>query len=126
VAYLLATGITLPIKILRKAMHHISLGNYAYRIRQERNDELGLMFTEYNRMAEALQNKEQDDVLIEDPTQSEMSRQTAAVQPEPLDVPDDETRIAPVKPAATDEASSDQKLVDGNGLDDATRIINRN
>jgi serine/threonine-protein kinase len=126
VAYLLATGITLPIKILRKAMHHISLGNYAYRIRQERNDELGLMFTEYNRMAEALQNKEQDDVLIEDPTQSEKSRQAAAVQPEPLNEPDDETRIAPVKPAATDEASSDQELVDGDGLDDATRIINRN
>jgi serine/threonine-protein kinase len=123
VAYLLATGITLPIKVLRKAMHHISLGNYAYRIRQERNDELGLLFTDYNRMAEALQNMEQDDVLREDSTQSEMNRQTAAAQPQPLNEPDDETRIAPVKPVATDEASSDQELVDG--MDDATRIINR-
>jgi eukaryotic-like serine/threonine-protein kinase len=126
VAYLLATGITLPMKVLRKAMRDISQGNYAYRIRQERNDELGLLFADYNRMAEELQNKEQADVLREDRTQSGANTKTDEAQPQPQTDPesDDQTRIAPVKPVATEGVSEPPALNDD--LDDATRIIKRN
>ncbi|PUB80108.1 MAG: serine/threonine protein kinase [gamma proteobacterium symbiont of Ctena orbiculata] len=54
VAYLLATGITVPIRILRRAIAHVHHGNLGYRIHKERNDELGLLFSEYNRMADTL------------------------------------------------------------------------
>jgi len=59
VAYLLAAGITLPIKLLRRAVANVTQGNYNYRIEQNRNDELGQLFGEYNRMAEALSNREE-------------------------------------------------------------------
>jgi serine/threonine-protein kinase len=54
VAYLLAARITLPIRILRSALAHVWQGNLNHRIKAERNDEFGLLFGEYNRMAEML------------------------------------------------------------------------
>jgi serine/threonine-protein kinase len=129
VAYLLATGITLPMKILRKAMRHISQGNYAYRIRQERNDELGLMFNDYNRMAEELQNRDQVEVLSEDKTeQAEVIKQTvdllkSETESEPED---DETRIAPVNQQPVSSVKTDENLEHDDDMDDATRIIKRN
>jgi serine/threonine-protein kinase len=54
VAYLLVARITLPIRILRSALAHVGQGNLNHRIRAERNDEFGLLFGEYNRMAEVL------------------------------------------------------------------------
>ncbi|MCG8017850.1 MAG: protein kinase [Candidatus Thiodiazotropha sp. 'RUGA'] len=129
VAYLLATGITLPMKILRKAMRHISKGNYAYRIRQERNDELGLMFKDYNRMAEELQNKQQAEAATEDETQSDLDTQTPTqtqpqIEPEPED--DDETRIAPAKQPLDAVIGVDDSQELDDDMDDATRIIKRN
>lgn len=60
VAYLLAAGISVPIKILRRAIAHVHHGNLGYRIHKERNDELGLLFSEYNRMADTLQNQREE------------------------------------------------------------------
>jgi serine/threonine-protein kinase len=54
VAYLLAAGITVPMRILRRAIAHVHHGNLGYRIDKARNDELGLLFAEYNRMADTL------------------------------------------------------------------------
>jgi serine/threonine-protein kinase len=111
VAYLLATGITLPMKILRKAMSHVRQGNYAYRIRQERNDELGLLFMEYNIMAEGLEKAQQPDVAPEEPT----------VQA------DDETKIAPVRNHQALNTTIKEDCQDlAIDMDDATRIIKRN
>ncbi|MCG7954098.1 MAG: HAMP domain-containing protein, partial [Candidatus Thiodiazotropha endolucinida] len=129
VAYLLATGITLPMKLLRKAMRQISQGNYAYRIRQERNDELGLMFKDYNRMAEELQNKQQAEAVTEDETQSDLDTQTPTqtqpqIEPEPED--DDETRIAPAKQPLDAVIGVDDSQELDDDMDDATRIIKRN
>jgi serine/threonine-protein kinase len=60
VAYVLATGITVPIRILRRAIAHVHHGNLGYRIHKERNDELGLLFSEYNRMADTLQKQREE------------------------------------------------------------------
>jgi serine/threonine-protein kinase len=112
VAYLLAAGITLPMKILRKAMSHVRQGNYAYRIRQERNDELGLLFLEYNIMAEGLEKAQQTDVTSEEPT---------------TQANDDETRIAPVRNHQALNTTIKEDYQDlGIDMDDATRIIKRN
>lgn len=60
VAYLLAAGISLPIKSLRRAIAHVIHENYSYRIEERRNDELGQLFSEYNRMASALLSLEEE------------------------------------------------------------------
>jgi eukaryotic-like serine/threonine-protein kinase len=54
VAYLLAARITLPIRRLKNALSHVRHGGLNHRIKTERNDEFGLLFSEYNRMADAL------------------------------------------------------------------------
>ena len=60
VAYLLATGISLPLKLLRRAIARATQGNYDYRIEEKRNDELGQLFNAYNEMADALSEKEEE------------------------------------------------------------------
>jgi HAMP domain-containing protein len=60
VAYLLAAGITLPLKSLKRAIAHVIHENYSYRIEEKRNDELGQLFSEYNRMADSLSNREEE------------------------------------------------------------------
>lgn len=54
VAYLLAARITLPVRMLKSALAHVRHGNLNHRIKVERRDEFGLLFDEYNSMAEAL------------------------------------------------------------------------
>jgi serine/threonine-protein kinase len=130
VAYLLATGITLPMKILRKAMRQISQGNYIYRIRQERNDELGLLFNDYNRMAEELQKLNQNDVLADDQAESTERRQKVELpqKVEPPQEEDDKTQVAPVPNQKTlnlHNVEVEQVLEEGMD-DDSTRIIKRN
>ncbi|MCP4285310.1 MAG: protein kinase [Gammaproteobacteria bacterium] len=60
VAYLLAAGITLPLKSLKRAIAHVIHENYSYRIEEKRNDEFGQLFSEYNRMADSLSNREEE------------------------------------------------------------------
>ncbi|MET0051849.1 MAG: protein kinase [Candidatus Thiodiazotropha sp.] len=127
VAYLLATGITLPIRILRKAIIHVHHGNYGYRIREERNDELGLLFTEYNRMADALQKTEQS--LPDTAHPIPESSLPLPPMPEPQE-DDDETRVAqpttePVEARPDEEPFSSGFQDDEENIDDATRIIKR-
>lgn len=114
VAYLLAARITLPIRMLRSALAHVQHGNLNHRIKDERNDEFGLLFDEYNRMAEVLletqeaQNRklaegtavpppgppEPGETPPEPPPQTLEERFSG--EPEPL--PDDTTRILQPKP----------------------------
>ncbi|MET0026278.1 MAG: protein kinase [Candidatus Thiodiazotropha sp.] len=128
VAYLLATGITIPMRILRKAIIHVHHGNYAYRIRDARNDELGLLFTEYNRMADALQKSEQSVPTVAHPI-LEPSDQPFVTTDE-VESMDDETRIAPLtsglaKPEFGMEPTPTDLEDDEANIDDATRIIKR-
>ncbi|MEJ2405442.1 MAG: protein kinase [Candidatus Thiodiazotropha sp.] len=125
VAYLLATGITLPMRILRKAIIHVHHGNYGYRIREERNDELGLLFTEYNRMADGLQKVEQS-LSITPGSIPEISLSLPPT-PEPAQQDTDETRVAPVagKSQPDGEAFSNGFQDEEENIDDATRIIKR-
>jgi eukaryotic-like serine/threonine-protein kinase len=128
VAYLLATGITFPMRILRKALTHVYHGNYGYRIREERNDELGLLFTEYNRMADALQKTEQSVPATAHPVHDTSLPMPQLVDPVPEG--DDETRIAlrtsggAISGYVNDVVSNNLQDEDVN-IDDATRIIKR-
>jgi serine/threonine-protein kinase len=99
VAYLLAAGITGPMKLLRKAMAHIIHENYNYRITQERNDELGLLFSDYNRMASTLAARREAEAAITKgaETEDEEDEQTVTQsEPPPSDAEDSQdepTRI---------------------------------
>lgn len=55
VAYFLASSLTEPMKLLRQALRQISEGAMAHRISEKRNDELGQIFNEFNKMAEVLE-----------------------------------------------------------------------
>ncbi|MCU7946516.1 MAG: HAMP domain-containing protein, partial [Candidatus Thiodiazotropha sp. (ex Cardiolucina cf. quadrata)] len=112
VAYLLATGMTVPMKILRRAITHVQHGNYGYRIKKERNDELGLLFVEYNRMAEALLNEKEE------------AQQMDQAIPLSIEPNEDKTNQAPLQDnkqiTALDEESLPPLEED---IDDATRIM---
>ena len=54
-AYLLWSRISAPITILHGALRRAAEGNLSHRISEQRNDELGQMFTEFNNMAEQLE-----------------------------------------------------------------------
>jgi serine/threonine-protein kinase len=135
VAYLLATGITVPMRILRRAIAHVHHGNYGYRIKKERNDELGLLFQEYNRMAETLltQREEYKQQQLQQ-LQQEVTMQTGEAN-------DDETKVVAPSPVAQEpepeqereqEQEQEQErqvdvetelLVPEEEIDDATRIM---
>jgi serine/threonine-protein kinase len=54
VSYVLARLLSRPIKSLRTALNEIAEGNFNCRISEKRNDELGEVFDEFNKMAAAL------------------------------------------------------------------------
>ena len=54
VSFGLAQLLSRPVRTLRASLKEISKGNYDCRISENRNDELGLVFAEFNHMAEAL------------------------------------------------------------------------
>jgi len=109
VAYLLAARITLPIRMLRSALAHVQHGNLNHRIKAERNDEFGLLFDEYNRMAEVLlqtqeaQNRKPAEAAgAPPPRPPEPGEASPEPPPQPLEepfeeepepLPDDATRI---------------------------------
>ncbi len=105
VAYLLATRITHPIGVLRSAFSQLRQGNLNHRIRNQRNDEFGLLFSDYNRMAEALleeQESRQQELVVTsqqsaatevDEQQPEPSRTILEQGPQPQSPQDDATRI---------------------------------
>ncbi|MCU7924090.1 MAG: protein kinase [Candidatus Thiodiazotropha sp. (ex Dulcina madagascariensis)] len=112
VAYLLAAGITVPMKILRRAITHVRHGNYGYRIKEERNDELGLLFVEYNSMADSLLQLEEE---------AQQAVQEAPLMPAPDDEATDITSTQEVTQQAAMK-ESDRQTPKGE-MDDATRIM---
>ncbi|MEW8195027.1 MAG: HAMP domain-containing protein, partial [Candidatus Thiodiazotropha sp.] len=111
VAYLLATGITVPIKVLRRAIAHVHHGNLGYRINKERNDELGLLFSEYNRMADTLLKQRE-----------EYQQQQAVLQI--IEEEDETTNIAHEQVREESSVEEEQELATSDQeFDDATRIM---
>ncbi|MET0068580.1 MAG: protein kinase [Candidatus Thiodiazotropha sp.] len=116
VAYLLATGITVPIRILRRAIAHVHHGNLGYRIHKERNDELGLLFSEYNRMADTLLKQREE-------CQHQLQQQTVT---QIIDGDDDTTNMAHEQEIQESPAPAqdEQELsAPDPEFDDATRIM---
>lgn len=56
-AYVVARRLGLPVRVLTNALDQVRRGRLAYRIRLSRSDEFALLFSAYNRMAEALQRR---------------------------------------------------------------------
>jgi len=59
VSYGLAQLLSRPIRTLRLSLRQIAKGNYDCRISEKRKDELGLVFAEFNRMAESLEGDDE-------------------------------------------------------------------
>jgi serine/threonine-protein kinase len=57
VAYVLAKRLSEPINILKRSMNEIREGDLSYRISHERNDEFGHLFVAFDRMAEELEKR---------------------------------------------------------------------
>jgi serine/threonine-protein kinase len=57
VAYVLAKRLSEPINILKRSMNEIREGDLSYRISGERNDEFGHLFVAFDRMAEELERR---------------------------------------------------------------------
>ncbi|MCW4260960.1 MAG: protein kinase [gamma proteobacterium symbiont of Clathrolucina costata] len=113
VAYLLATGITVPIRILRRAIAHVHHGNLGYRINKERNDELGLLFSEYNRMADTLLKQREE-------YQSQQQQSVTQI----IEEGDDTTNIVHEPVVEESPVQEEQALATSDQeFDDATRIM---
>lgn len=57
-AYVLARRLRMPVKVLARAMDRLAAGQRGHRIRLQRRDEFGELFTRYNLMAESLEATE--------------------------------------------------------------------
>jgi HAMP domain-containing protein len=109
VAYLLATRITHPIRVLKSALAQLRQGNLNHRIKSERNDEFGLLFGEYNRMAEA---------LLED--QESRQQKLAKAREQLSQTPPGEIKE---EQSVTPQTTLEQDLEAQSSQDDATRIF---
>ena len=55
--YVLAHWFSKPVRVLGEAMGEIAKGHFSHRIDDKRNDELGLLFADFDAMAQALQDR---------------------------------------------------------------------
>src|SRR5262249_41801383 len=56
--YFVANWFARPIKLVNQAMGEIAKGRFDYRIGQTRKDEFGLLYAGFDRMAQALQDRQ--------------------------------------------------------------------
>ena len=56
--YFAAKGFAQPIKLVRESMDEIAKGRFDHRIRESRKDEFGALFAAFDRMAQALQDRQ--------------------------------------------------------------------
>ena len=78
-SYVLGRLLSRPIKALRTALNEIRDGNLDCRISEERRDELGEVFAEFNKMAaslEARNNSEPTTTDVSEPTTTDVSEPT--------------------------------------------------
>ncbi len=64
VAFVLASRLSAPMRILQAAMREAAQGNLGHRIEERRNDELGGMFDQFNRMAESMEQLREDNQVL--------------------------------------------------------------
>ena len=56
--YFVANWFAQPIKLLGESMAEIAKGRFDHRIREQRKDEFGLLYTAFDQMAQALNDRE--------------------------------------------------------------------
>jgi serine/threonine-protein kinase len=85
-SYVLARLLSRPIKALRAALNEIRDGNLDCRISEERRDELGEVFAEFNKMAASLEARNNSDLMetdVSEPTTTDASEPAATDVSEP-------------------------------------------
>src|SRR5258707_4953087 len=55
--YLLAQLLTSPIRIMKNSLQELANGRYDYRIAEERKDEFGELYAQFDRTADALEKR---------------------------------------------------------------------
>jgi serine/threonine-protein kinase len=55
--YLLAQRLTAPIRIMKNSLQELANGRYDYRISEERKDEFGDLYAEFDKTAAALEKR---------------------------------------------------------------------
>lgn len=55
--YFVANWFAQPIKLVRESMREVAKGRFDHRIREQRKDEFGLLYTAFDQMAQALQER---------------------------------------------------------------------
>ncbi|HEX6017441.1 MAG TPA: HAMP domain-containing protein, partial [Burkholderiaceae bacterium] len=56
--YFLADWLAKPIRLVGESMHEIAKGNFTHRIAENRKDEFGLLFADFDAMAQSLQDRD--------------------------------------------------------------------
>ena len=75
--YFVANWFAQPIKLLGDSMAEIAKGRFDHRIREQRMDEFGELYAEFDRMAQALQDR-QAGAYVPTPTSDQRSPETSA------------------------------------------------
>lgn len=74
--YVVGNWFSRPIKLMNEALGEIARGRYAFRIREQRKDEFGLLYAAFDQMAQALQDRQ---ALTAGQSKPETIRTTAAL-----------------------------------------------
>ncbi len=98
--YLLVSRMTAPMKILHDALRQTAQGNLAKRISEKRNDELGQMFEEFNKMTERLEQMK-DSWSAEAPGRPSVIAPAASAPPRQQAGSPQDTLVLPAEAAAT-------------------------
>jgi serine/threonine-protein kinase len=75
--YLLARGLSGPMRVLRNSLDELANGRYDYRIHDQRKDELGELYAEFDRTAAALEARH-DPPRPDDETAMKVSEKAGA------------------------------------------------
>ncbi|WP_280152278.1 protein kinase [Piscinibacter sp. XHJ-5] len=113
--YFVANWFAQPIKLVNEAMGEIAKGRFDHRIAEQRNDEFGLLFSAFDRMAQALQDARSGagpSPATPAPLRDPSTPTVAATMPLPRETPDapaDSLSDTPAAGAAADDGAAPSK-----------------
>jgi eukaryotic-like serine/threonine-protein kinase len=81
--YFVANWFARPITLVVESMGELAKGHYSHRIHEQRSDEFGLLFAAFDRLATALQRREEGDTGTPAPTAAAKANNAAPPAPKP-------------------------------------------
>ena len=76
--YFLADWFAKPIRLVAESMREVAKGNFTHRIAESRKDEFGLLFADFDAMAQSLQDREARTTVPSAPTLVGLSKPPTA------------------------------------------------